>query len=863
MTKRVVLVDGSSILYRAFFAMPHLMTPTGIPTGAIVGTVTMLLAIIEELEPQYMGVFFDRKAPTYRHELYKEYKGTRETMPDELVTQLVMVKDLIRSLGIATREKDGYEADDFIGVYSAVARETSLPCIIYSGDNDLLQLADENTSVRMTVKGVKQIREYTPETIRTEFGLSAPQLAHVKALMGDHSDNIPGVPGIGEKTAIRLIQEFGSVQALLEDGGPERYRPVLAENRDLVLRNLELVTIRKNLDEPVSVADLERAEPDLQACADLFHKLALSALSRRAAKLFGLPSLAQQQASHSLAGRDNLFDDAPESNTPSSETEAPAYLEDERVGLAVVPDTDASGCTIAERSKAGSRQYHVDTMFNTPSTGIGAPEASMRYVYDHKAICHALAPLGTRVRAPVRDLMLGQYLLDPDQKAWEADRIRDAWHLPGDASTPEGLAELVYHASYPIEGALNEAGLMKTLDDMEMPFSNVLADMEMAGIRTDTSYLRSFGSDLGRRIADLEQRAYELVGTREYSLQSPKQLATLLFDVLGLAPMKKTKTGLSTDVESLEAIRGEHPVIPLILELRQLSKIKGTYTDSLVRYVGPDGRIHPTFLQTGTSTGRISCVDPNLQNIPAKTEIGREIRRAFVPSHEGWVLISADYSQIDLRMLAHLSGDRNLCQAFLDGEDIHLHTAAQVFDVPESAVTPEMRKRAKTINFGIIYGISPFGLSRQLGVSAEEARKYIARYMERFPGIREYHDRIVAAAERDGYVRTILGHLRRVPHITSHNSQERQEAVRQGFNAVVQGSSADAIKMAMIRLNQDLAPLHARMVLQVHDEIVVDAPADELDSVRGLMKRAMENAIPLNIPLVANLASGPNLKDLS
>jgi len=303
MTKRVVLVDGSSILYRAFFAMPHLMTPTGIPTGAIVGTVTMLLAIIEELEPQYMGVFFDRKAPTYRHELYKEYKGTRETMPDELVTQLVMVKDLIRSLGIPTREKDGYEADDFIGVYSAVAREASLSCVIYSGDNDLLQLADENTSVRMTVKGVKQIREYTPETIRTEFGLSAQQLTHVKALMGDHSDNIPGVPGIGEKTAVRLIQEFGSVQALLEDGGPDRYRTVLAENHDLVLRNLELVTIRKNLDEPVSIADLERAEPDVQGCADLFRKLALSALSGVRQSCSASPRLRNRQTIPLLAGR--------------------------------------------------------------------------------------------------------------------------------------------------------------------------------------------------------------------------------------------------------------------------------------------------------------------------------------------------------------------------------------------------------------------------------------------------------------------------------------------------------------------------------------------------------------------------------
>jgi DNA polymerase-1 len=397
---------------------------------------------------------------------------------------------------------------------------------------------------------------------------------------------------------------------------------------------------------------------------------------------------------------------------------------------------------------------------------------------------------------------------------------------------------------------------------MEIPFAAVLADMEMAGIRTDTAYLRTFGAKLGLRIAELERQVYELVGTHDYSLQSPKQLGTLLFDVLGLAPTKKTKTGLSTDVESLEAIQKEHPAIPLILELRQLTKIKGTYTDSLVRFVAPDGKIHPTFLQTGTSTGRISCIDPNLQNIPARTEVGREIRQAFIPSHDGWVLVSADYSQIDLRMLAHLSADANLCNAFAQGEDIHLHTASQVFDVPESAVTPEMRKRAKTINFGIIYGISPYGLSRQLGIGGEEARQYIERYLERFPGIRNYRDRVVEAAQRDGYVKTILGHLRRVPHINSRNNMERQEAIRQGFNAVVQGSSADVIKMAMISLSKDLQPLKARMVLQVHDEIVVDTPPDELERVCGMMQGSMESAIRLSIPLVTHLSCGPNLRDL-
>jgi DNA polymerase-1 len=840
--------------------MPHFSTATGVPTGAILGTTTMLLTIIEELQPQYMGVFFDRKAATYRHEMFEEYKANREAMPDELVSQLVNLKQLIRSLGIVTCEKDGFEADDFIGIYSKVANQAGIPCIIYSGDNDLLQLTDDNTSVRITVKGVKETREYTPALILEEFGLKAPQLIDVKALKGDTSDNIPGVRGVGDKTALKLVQEFGSVQALLENGGPERYRTLLAENRDLILRNRELVTIQMNLDEPTSISDLVRSTPDTELTAQLFKTLSFVALSRRASKVLGVPSLAVAPIS---VHRDSLFDTGvPHTMAASVPPQATSITDDDRAALAVVPDIEGQGFTVARRTKDNTSSTHIDTMFDSSADALHSAGPSTTYVYDYKKLCHTLKPFGLAAPAPIRDVMLAQYLLDPDQKAWGLDRIGDAWGLAGDTSAPEGLADLVYRVSYPLDAALEESHLTTTLNEMEIPFAAVLADMEMAGIRTDTVYLRTFGAKLGLRIAELEREAYELVGTHEYSLQSPKQLGTLLFDVLGLAPTRKTKTGLSTDVESLEAIQKEHPAIPLILELRQLTKIKGTYTDSLVRFVGPDGKIHPTFLQTGTSTGRISCVDPNLQNIPARTEVGREIRQAFIPSHDGWTLVSADYSQIDLRMLAHLSADANLCNAFAQGEDIHLHTASQVFDVPESAVTPEMRKRAKTINFGIIYGISPYGLSRQLGIGGEEARQYIERYMERFPGIRNYRDCVVEAAERDGYVTTILGHLRRVPHINSHNNTERQEAIRQGFNAVVQGSSADVIKMAMISLGKDLQPLKARMVLQVHDEIVVDTPSDELERVCGMMQKSMESAIRLSIPLVTHLSCGPNLRDL-
>ncbi len=858
MTNKVVLIDGSSILYRAFFAMPHLSTPTGIPTGAILGTVTMLLAVIDELDPQYMGVFFDRRAPTYRHAMLKEYKANRETMPDELVSQLGNLKELIHALGITTKEKDGFEADDLIGIYSHTVDQERIPCTVYSGDNDLLQLVDDNTAVRITVKGVRQIREYTPATIHEEFGLEPVQLIDVKALKGDVSDNIPGVRGIGDKTAISLIHEYGSVQALLEQGGPERYRKLLSENHDLILRNRSLVTIRRN-DEAVAMADLLRTDPDAERCGTLFDTLSFSNLAKRVSKMFKVTV-----PSHSVgAQQESLF--AP-SSPPALKPASLDLPEDDRLAVALVADADSNGYTVGYSTRAGSHEKHVSTLFGGAAASTFVENAGNTvYVYDYKQLQHTASLFSLVLPDNVRDIMLGQYLLDPDQRTGSLERVGEAYGIRAGTEplSAEAQAQLVYRVSYPIDQALHRAQLMQTLTEIEVPFASVLASMETAGIRTDTAYLRSFGAELGTRILKLEQNIYEAVGTRAYNLQSPKQLGVLLFDVLKLSPSKKTKTGLSTDVASLEAIQDEHPAIPLLLELRQLTKIKGTYTDSLARFVGPDGKIHPTFLQTGTATGRISCVNPNLQNIPAKTEIGREVRRAFVPSHENWVLVSADYSQIDLRMLAHLSGDSNLCQAFLDGEDIHLHTASQIFDVPENEVTPEMRKRAKTVNFGIIYGISPFGLSKQLGIGTEEARSYIERYMQRFPGIQEYHRRVIEAAQQNGYVKTILGRLRRVPLINSHNNTERQESIRQGFNAVVQGSSADAIKMAMIHLAMELAPLQARIVLQVHDEIVVDTPAEELESVKKLLKDSMESAIHLSIPLVAHLSAGPNLRDLA
>lgn len=855
MMHTAVLVDGSSILYRAFFAMPHLTTATGKPTGAILGTTTMLLSIIEELQPEYMGMFFDRKAATYRHELFQDYKANRETMPDELVSQLANLKRLVHALGIPTHERDGLEADDFIGIYSRFAGERGVPCIIYSGDNDLLQLTDSNTSVRITVKGVKQIREYTPTVIAEEFGMTARQLIDVKALMGDSSDNIPGVRGIGEKTALRLIQECGSIDNLLQSGGPERYKELIAENRDLILRNRSLVTITRNSDEPVTLEDLRRSTPNAAEASHMFESLSFVTLAKRASRVLEIPLTVPANVS-----RDNLFTD--ETSTTTIAPDNRESTADDRSALAVIPDTREGNLTVAWRTRDGSRISQIDTVFGSTGAILAPDDHRMTYVYDYKSLCRTLVAAELPVPRKARDIMLAQYLLDPDQKAWALDRIGTAWHVSADTSTAAGLADLIYQVSYPLEEAIESAQLTRTLDELEMPFAAVLADMERAGIRTDTNCLRVLGARLGQRIAELEKHVYQLVGSREYSLQSPKQLATLLYDILGLAPTKRTKTGLSTDVESLEAIQNQHPAIPLILEFRQLTKIKGTYADSLVRYVGTDGKIHPTFLQTGTSTGRISCVDPNLQNIPARTDVGREIRQAFIPSHPDWLLVSADYSQIDLRMLAHLSGDRSLCEAFQQGEDIHLHTASQVFDVPETQVTPEMRKRAKTINFGLIYGISPFGLSRQLGITTDEARTYITRYFERFPDIRNYHDRVISAAQRDGYVKTIMGRLRRVPHINSSNNPERQEAVRQGFNAVVQGSSADAIKIAMIHLNEKLKPMQARMVLQVHDEIVVDTPPDELDAVCNMLKESMESAIHLSIPLVAHIATGPNLRDL-
>lgn len=589
MMHTAVLVDGSSILYRAFFAMPHLTTATGKPTGAILGTTTMLLSIIEELQPEYMGMFFDRKAATYRHELFQDYKANRETMPDELVSQLANLKRLVHALGIPTHERDGLEADDFIGIYSRFAGERGVPCIIYSGDNDLLQLTDSNTSVRITVKGVKQIREYTPTVIAEEFGMTARQLIDVKALMGDSSDNIPGVRGIGEKTALRLIQECGSIDNLLQSGGPERYKELIAENRDLILRNRSLVTITRNSDEPVTLEDLRRSTPNAAEASHMFESLSFVTLAKRASRVLEIPLTVPANVS-----RDNLFTD--ETSTTTIAPDNRESTADDRSALAVIPDTREGNLTVAWRTRDGSRISQIDTVFGSTGAILAPDDHRMTYVYDYKSLCRTLVAAELPVPRKARDIMLAQYLLDPDQKAWALDRIGTAWHVSADTSTAAGLADLIYQVSYPLEEAIESAQLTRTLDELEMPFAAVLADMERAGIRTDTNCLRVLGARLGQRIAELEKHVYQLVGSREYSLQSPKQLATLLYDILGLAPTKRTKTGLSTDVESLEAIQNQHPAIPLILEFRQLTKIKGTYADSLVRYVGTDGKIHPTFL---------------------------------------------------------------------------------------------------------------------------------------------------------------------------------------------------------------------------------------------------------------------------
>ncbi|MBM2827751.1 MAG: polymerase [Actinobacteria bacterium] len=846
------LIDGHNVLYRSFFGVPRLSAPDGTPTNVVLGVARILLKILSEERPAAIVTAFDTPHPTPRHELYPEYKANRLKVPEDLLVQIPLVKEVIDALGVRRIELPGAEADDIIGTLARAAEEKGMDVVIVSSDKDLYQLVSSRVRVR---DGLKE-RMVGEAEVREVFGVGPGQVVDLLALAGDPSDNVPGVPGIGEKTAAELIREFGSLEELLAhtDRLKGSRKEKIEKNADAARLWKTLLTIDRYLPLGESIESLSPRPMETARIAQLFRKL----------------------------GFRKLLDDLSLSDEPLLPLAGTAFREPETWKLAEKASELLQGVR-KEALQAAAIAPAAEGVFGVSSPGRGTfvmpageiPDVlqllsalcTKTFLFDGKSLFrrHGVPP----VNEPSRffDLQVAGYLLAPDDGTPTIGKLL-ARHHPaaagaGGGETPEARAaenaEALLALGAVLERKLGEADLTRIFRDVDMPLVPVLCRMEAAGIRIDPEIFRVLSEELDGGIREIEGKTALIAGS-DFNINSPKQLSFLLFEKLGLPPVKKTKTGYSTDVEVLEQLRNSHEIPRLVLEYRTLAKIKSTYVDVLPGMVDPaDGRIHTTFNQTQAATGRLSCSDPNLQNIPIRTELGKRIRSGFVADPE-CCFVGADYSQVELRLLAHMSGDAELTRGFLEGEDIHTATACGVFGVSPSGVTPELRRRAKVINFGILYGMSPFGLSRELGIGGKEARQYIDQYFQRFPGVRGYLEHVKEQGRKDGFVKTILGRRRYLRDINSQNKVLREAAERVAINAPIQGSAADIIKLAMIRIDREFRErgLRSRLILQVHDELIAEAPEREAEEAGTIVREAMAGAATLAVPLTVVLGRGNN-----
>ncbi len=851
MPSKMLLVDGNSLMHRAFHALPVMTSESGEYTNALHGFMMMLLRVIGEEQPDLMAVAFDRHAPTFRHIKYDDYKAGRAPTPDELRAQFITVRELLAEMNIAMLEMDGYEADDLLGSMSLLCEEKGIDALIITGDRDAFQLAGGHTTVLYTKQGIKDTERVTPEFIREKYGVEPVQLIDVKGLMGDTSDNIPGISGIGEKTALKLISQYGTLEAALDAAETEqkgKLRERLMGGREPAVFSKWLATIDRHAPLKVGPEDCV-----LKRLSDGLKMLNRLQLKQVAAKLM---SMAQEEA---------------------SEPEAPAetvLVEGEKEML------DAEGFRAAMESVSGgtmavSLGSHLSAALSdgrqfalrlggdliepgvTDEQAVGLIQAAAGRA--DRVVLHDMKNwrrLGLNVHKNAFDVMLAAYLINPQRRGFSQSALcEEAGAHPDEVFAAGAMLKL--HAWQ--EEKLRKDGMEKLLTDLEQPFACVLAGMEERGFMTDREALMRLDEKFTARISELLCAVGEIAGPG-FNPNSPKQLGGLLFEKLGLPGGKKTKTGWSTSADILEEIAEKYPeyeIVPLILEYRKYTKLKSTYIDALLRLRDGEGRIHTSFDQVATATGRISSLEPNLQNIPVRTPLGREIRSAFV-AQEGWTLVDADYSQIELRVLAHMSGDKVMCEAFRLGQDIHTRTAAEVYGVPIEEVTGEMRSAAKAVNFGIVYGISDFGLARNIGVSRQEAAAFIERYLGRYPYVKRFMDACVTQGNTEGFVSTLMGRRRYLPELSDRSYNIRQFGERAAMNSPIQGTAADIIKLAMVRVDEALKSmgLRARLILQVHDELIVEAPEDEAEAVRRILKETMEGVMELDVPLTAEVSTG-------
>lgn len=856
---KLLVVDGNSILNRAFYGIRPLTTKDGMFTNAIYGFLTMLEKIKADVTPDCVAIAFDLKDKTFRHEAYTLYKANRKGMPDELFMQLAPLKELLTYLGYKIVTCKGYEADDILGTLAKECEKTGNECVIATGDRDSLQLVSDKVSVRLA-KNLNGTMIYTPETVMSEYGVTPKELMEIKAIQGDASDNIPGVAGIGPKGATELIQKYKSVEYIYENIDTldikENMKKKLVDSKDnaIMSRMLGEICITAPIDTDINSYVV--TDGDKQKASYLMSKLELFSLIQKLGLDVTTTDFLVQQADDSVEYCVKNVDKAQAILLINE------YLKSSDNTLALYSFFD-------DKTVLKTAYVLADTIVVCDSTqllnDILKDKSIKKRVFSSKELFAYADNNNFEINNLDFDIMLAAYLLNPSASSYDLEQLNAQYgatvsNLPDEYKEYEqlsGMNDLIKELVSKIE----QFSQHSLLHDIEIPLANVLAKMENIGFMVDVDGIRDYGEKIGAQIDSLQQDIYTQIGY-EFNINSPKQLATALFEDLGLPAKKKTKSGYSTNADVLESLVNYHPVISMILQYRTLAKLKSTYCDSLIKVVKEDNRIHSSFNQTETRTGRISSTEPNLQNIPVRTELGRELRRFFV-AKDDCVLIDADYSQIELRVLAHISDDKNMCDAFLNNEDIHSITASQVFNMPLQMVTPLMRSRAKAVNFGIVYGIGAFSLAKDIGVTNKEAQNYIRSYLDHYSNIDMYMKNIIEKAKVDGYVETIFSRRRYLPELKATNHITRSFGERVARNAPIQGTAADIIKIAMVRVDRRLRQegLSARLILQVHDELIVEAPQYEAMRVAMLLQEEMENATKLKVPLVAEAAVGKTWYD--
>lgn len=894
MSKKLVLIDGHSILNRAFFGLPDLTNSQGVHTNAVYGFLNIMFKILEEEKPDYLTVAFDVHAPTFRHKMFEEYKGTRKPMADELRQQVPLIKEMLKAMGITIVEKEGYEADDILGTLSVKAEKEGMDVAVISGDRDLLQLATEHVMIRIpkTKKTGTEIENYLADDVVEKYGVTPKEFIDVKALQGDTADNIPGVPGIGEKTAGALIAKYHSIEAVYEDAPnvkPPRASKNIVEFWDQAVMSKELATIIT--DAPV---DYEFKDAQIDGIDSLYTEEAFMMCKRLEFKNF-LPRFDVQAPKNNVEENfkvisdkkslDDIIKRASKKDVAFSIIPGKPGGEDTDGQLSLFEQNDTNDYIALVLVFSEEDIYFIKTGKEITSDYLNkqleALDANTWISPDLKKNLHLMKAGGFTPdeRKKYFDMTVAAYLLNPLLGDYPYDGVAKDYlsivlsskkdylgKLTCEQMIKEDEKKVVDYACYEayiawkskeiLESNLKEKGMYELYENIEMPLVFVLYDMEKEGIRADGDKLKEYSRELAVSINKIEKRIYEEAG-EEFNINSPKQLGVVLFEKLQLPNEKKTKTGYSTSAEVLDKLAPDHPIVADVLEYRQLSKLKSTYADGLINFIEQDGKIHTTFNQTITATGRLSSTDPNLQNIPIRIELGKLIRKVFLPE-EGHLFVDSDYSQIELRVLAHLSDDEKLIEAFKNGQDIHRSTASLVFDTPFDEVTDIQRRNAKAVNFGIVYGISAFGLANDLNIGRKEAQAYIDSYFEKYPKIKAFLDKTVSEAKEKGYIKTMFGRIRPIPELSSSNFMQRQFGERVAMNSPIQGTAADIIKIAMIRVHDRLLKenLKSKLILQVHDELLIETAEDEKEYVIELLEEEMHKAADLKVSMEVGTECG-------